>query len=38
MKFFTIPNEAEQFYTNIFKDTLTVDDVNDNIEYNEDDV
>ncbi|KAL5245923.1 hypothetical protein ACI65C_013331 [Semiaphis heraclei] len=38
MKFFTIPSEAEQFYTNIFKETTTVDDVNDNIEYNEDDV
>ncbi|CAI6356055.1 unnamed protein product [Macrosiphum euphorbiae] len=38
MKFFTIPNEAEQFYTNIFKETTTVDDINDNIEYNEDDV
>ncbi|KAE9522132.1 hypothetical protein AGLY_017476 [Aphis glycines] len=37
MKCFTIPNEAEQFYTNIFKETTTVDDVNDNIEYNEDD-
>lgn len=38
MKFFTIPNEAEQFYTNIFKETTIVDDDNDNIEYNEDDV
>lgn len=36
MKFFTIPNEAEKFYTNIFKETT--DNINDNIDYNEDDV
>lgn len=38
MKFFTTPNEAKKFYTNIFMETTTVDDIYGNIDYSEDDV